>query len=68
MADIVVTERQHYGGLTFFQFCEDLAEYRQDRFASAADWMSKALSSSAIDVPLRTDLRARSHQRSQGAD
>jgi serine/threonine protein kinase/Tfp pilus assembly protein PilF len=43
MANTAVAEGQQSGDLHFFQCCKGMAEYRQKRFAAAADWMSKVL-------------------------
>jgi WD40 repeat protein/serine/threonine protein kinase len=39
MSETAVTKGQHSGALPWFQFGKGLAEYRQGRFAAAADWM-----------------------------
>ena len=54
MADAAVTEGQHTGDLPWFQFCKGLAEYRQGRFASAADWMGTVLTNRTSQLPLDT--------------
>jgi WD40 repeat protein len=43
MADTAVAQGQHRPYLPWDQFCKGLAEYRQGRFASAADWMGTVL-------------------------
>lgn len=43
MAQTAITVGEKHPYLPFFQFCKGLAEYRQDRFASAAEWMQKVL-------------------------
>ena len=43
MADTAVVQGQHSPDLPWYQFCKGLAEYRQGRFASAADWMGTVL-------------------------
>jgi tetratricopeptide (TPR) repeat protein len=52
MADTAVTEGQHSGDLPYFQFCKGLAQYRQGRFASAADWMGTVLTNRMSILPL----------------
>jgi hypothetical protein len=44
LADTAVAQGQRSPDLPWFQFCKGLAEYRQARFASAADWMGTVLS------------------------
>ena len=43
LADLAVTEGRQSIYLPYFQFCKGLAEYRQARFTSAADWMEVVL-------------------------
>jgi eukaryotic-like serine/threonine-protein kinase len=43
MADTAVNGDQKHRFLAYFQFTKGLAEYRQGRFASAAEWMQKVL-------------------------
>jgi tetratricopeptide (TPR) repeat protein len=43
MARIAVTEGKTNSFLPYFQFVMGLAEYRQGRFASAVEWLQKAL-------------------------
>jgi serine/threonine-protein kinase len=43
LADLAVTEGRQSSYLPYFQFCKGLAEYRQARFTSAADWMEVVL-------------------------
>ena len=54
MADTAVTEGQHSVHLPYFQFCKGLAEYRQSRFASAADWMGMVLTNRLSYLPIDT--------------
>ena len=54
MADTAVTEGEHSGALPWFQLCKGLAEYRQGRFASAADWMATVLTNRLSFLPLDT--------------
>jgi tetratricopeptide (TPR) repeat protein len=44
LAEIAVRQGAKNEFFVFFQFCKGLAEYRQGHFASAADWMRKAIS------------------------
>jgi tetratricopeptide (TPR) repeat protein len=55
-AETAVTIGKHHQYWAFFQFAEDLAEYRQGHFASAAEWMQKVLTQTG-QVPFR-DLEA----------
>ena len=55
MADTAVAEGQHSEFLTYFQFCKGLAEYRQGRFASAADWMGTVLTNREGALVLQTE-------------
>ena len=43
MADTAVTQGRDSPYLAWYQFCKGLAEYRQGRFTSAADWMGTVL-------------------------
>jgi serine/threonine-protein kinase len=43
MADTAVAQGQQSPDLCWFQLCKGLAEYRQSRFASAAEWMGTVL-------------------------
>ena len=43
LADAAVAGGQHSEDLPWFQFCKGLAEYRQGRFASAANWTATVL-------------------------
>ena len=54
MANTAVSEGQHRGALPYFQLCKGLAEYRQGRFASAADWMATVLTNRLSFLPLDT--------------
>jgi tetratricopeptide (TPR) repeat protein len=51
MADTAVAEGRHSEYLPYFQFCKGLAEYRQGRFASAADWMGTVLTNRVDSLP-----------------
>jgi tetratricopeptide (TPR) repeat protein len=42
-AQLAVTIGTNHAGLSWLQFAKGLAEYRQGRFASAADWMRQTL-------------------------
>jgi serine/threonine protein kinase/Flp pilus assembly protein TadD len=48
MANRAVAEGQKSKYLPYFQFCKGLAEYRQNHFNSAADWMDKVLTNRGI--------------------
>jgi WD40 repeat protein/serine/threonine protein kinase len=54
MADDAVAQGQHSPDLPYFQFCKGLAEYRQGRFTSAADWMGTVLTNGGSILPLAT--------------
>jgi WD40 repeat protein/serine/threonine protein kinase len=54
MADTAVAEGQRCWALPYFQFCKGLAEYRQGRFASAADWMGTVLTNRGSILPRDT--------------
>ena len=54
MADTAVAEGRHSEYFSYFQFCKGLAEYRQSRFASAADWMGTVLTNRMSQLPLDT--------------
>jgi Flp pilus assembly protein TadD len=54
LADTAVTQGQYDGNLPWHQFCKGLAEYRQGRFASTADWMGKVLTDSGRALPRDT--------------
>jgi len=45
MAEVAIRADTNHSLLPYFQFSKGLAEYRQDRFASAAEWLRKALDS-----------------------
>jgi tetratricopeptide (TPR) repeat protein len=72
MADTAVAEGQHsefFQFFHYFQFCKGLAEYRQGRFASAADWMGTVLTNRGEALDLQTEAymvlamsRSQSHQ------
>jgi WD40 repeat protein/tetratricopeptide (TPR) repeat protein len=47
-ADLVVTVEQQLSTLHSCQFTKGLAEYRRERFASAADWMKKIIGQSPV--------------------
>ncbi|MGO8926024.1 MAG: protein kinase domain-containing protein [Limisphaerales bacterium] len=51
MADTAVTGGRHSEFFPYFQFCKGLAEYRQGRFASAADWMGTVLTNRVDSLP-----------------
>jgi tetratricopeptide (TPR) repeat protein len=46
MADTAMAQGRHSPDLPWFQFCKGLAEYRQGRCASAAEWMETVLTNS----------------------
>jgi len=48
MANAAVAGGQQSKYLPYFQFCKGLAEYRQNHFDSAADWMDKVLTKRGI--------------------
>jgi tetratricopeptide (TPR) repeat protein len=51
MADTAIAQGRQSPWFPSFQFCKGLAEYRQGRFASAADWMEKVLTNAGSFVP-----------------
>ncbi len=55
LADLAVTEGRQTSAMPYFQFCKGLAEYRQARFASAADWMEAVLTNRWGYPPLDTE-------------
>jgi Flp pilus assembly protein TadD len=66
LADTAVTIGASDDLLAYYQFVKGLAEYRRDRFDSAADWERKALSTAGInsqrDVQACMVLAMASHQ------
>ncbi|MEI6394682.1 MAG: hypothetical protein WCT12_26710, partial [Verrucomicrobiota bacterium] len=51
LAETAVTIGATEGWVAYYQFVKGLAEYRQGRFDSAAEWERKALSEEGIDNP-----------------
>jgi eukaryotic-like serine/threonine-protein kinase len=48
MAELAVTKGQNSAARSFFQICKALAEYRQGRFATAAEWAKKVNDSNPL--------------------
>ena len=49
MTDTAISAGTNHPAITWFHFAKGLAEYRQDRFASAVDWMQKVLTHAGDD-------------------
>jgi tetratricopeptide (TPR) repeat protein len=49
LADTAVTNSSGHPFSAYFEFVKGLAEYRQKHFASAIDWMQKALADPSVD-------------------
>jgi WD40 repeat protein len=54
MADTAVAQGRDSEYFPYFQFCKGLAEYRQNRFTSAADWMETVLTNRVNSLPPAT--------------
>jgi hypothetical protein len=49
MVDTAVAQGENSWGLPYFQFSKGLAEYRQNRFASATNWVGMALTNGEVN-------------------
>jgi tetratricopeptide (TPR) repeat protein len=52
LVETAVTQGQNTWGLPYFQFSKGLAEYRQNRFASATNWVGLALTNGDVNSSL----------------